>query len=183
MCQFRNGEHVRLLARSMDGVSGLGLCDTLGHGATCVSRFPTTWTVFHTSHRGTIVLLETRSSRYLGRCHDCMPNALKSVPDQAFVGYTNWHGQPWVQWSCMDTGSGIALQSSDSRKFLAWCQGCLTIGSGMDFFAIGTVHVPDWRDDDVATWVVQRLSTNETDEVADDDRTQTTSTRAEASQQ
>ncbi|KAF0713263.1 Aste57867_4436 [Aphanomyces stellatus] len=74
------------------------------------------------------IALQADTGKFLSRCNGCIAGA--TVPDAAFVHVPSFVGNPWSQWTCVDTAPGkIALQG-DTTKFLGRCLGCARTADG-----------------------------------------------------
>ncbi|KAF0697482.1 Aste57867_11840 [Aphanomyces stellatus] len=152
------GDHIKLLASGLD--DGWGLASN-GDFKPAVVGIPETWKIIKKSSMKEFIMLQaTSTAKYLGRCHQCAPDVLAMTPDQAYVRFLDWRGQPWTQWRCENIGHGkIRLMSDASTpQYLAWCVGCLTTDTA---YSPASVFVYPSRLDGepVNEWTVVRVAT------------------------
>ncbi|KAF0697484.1 Aste57867_11842 [Aphanomyces stellatus] len=153
-----DGDTVHLLASGLD--DGWGLASN-GDFKAAVVGIPETWKIIkrNVPAGGQYITFQaTSTGKYLGRCHQCAPDALPMTPGQAVARFLDWRGQPWTHWVCQDMGNGaVSLQSLEVLgKFLAWCVGCLTSDTMMSPASV-FVHGIDWNDQ-TAQWKIVRAT-------------------------
>jgi hypothetical protein len=85
---------------------------------------------FATSSR--IVVLQSDSGNYLGRCNDCVPGG--SFPDSAFVHVpeSDLDESPWARFAMKKLPNGKYAFQSDSGKYLGRCNQCVPGASNPD---------------------------------------------------
>ncbi|KAF0711248.1 hypothetical protein As57867_005331, partial [Aphanomyces stellatus] len=109
---------------------------------------PFNWTVFNT---GTGKLaFRSDTGNYLARCNGCAPGA--TTPNTAFVHVSDWRGQPWAQWTCVNIGGGKVALQADSGYFLSRCNGCERGGADPDS---ATVHMNTYQDAPWSQWTMK----------------------------
>ncbi|OQS04375.1 hypothetical protein THRCLA_20899, partial [Thraustotheca clavata] len=70
--------------------------------------------------------------------------------DEAFVHVTDWRTGPWAQFTCVDLGNGKIGLQSDTGKFMARCNGCVS----SPYPDSVMMHVSDAKQGAYAQWTV-----------------------------
>ncbi|KAF0693341.1 hypothetical protein As57867_015632, partial [Aphanomyces stellatus] len=75
-----------------------------------------------------------------------------TTPNTAFVHVSDWRGQPWAQWTCVNIGGGKVALQADSGYFLSRCNGCERGGADPDS---ATVHMNTYQDAPWSQWTMK----------------------------
>ena len=98
-----------------------------------------------------VIALQADTGRYVSRCNGCSPNA--AYPDSVTVHIESPAGLPYAQWIVHRLKNGkVALQCSDTKRFLARCNDCHRNGAYPDS---AFVHVKSHVGAPFAQWAVR----------------------------
>ncbi|CAK4639960.1 hypothetical protein LEN26_014362 [Aphanomyces euteiches] len=159
-CQFKDGDAVTLLSDNGNYLARCSGCVPRGsYGDSAfvhVSGSATApgyakWKVYNTGNGK--LAFQGSTGKYLARCNNCSPTG--AYPDEAFVHVSNWADGPYAQWTCEDIGDGKIALKSDTGKYLARCNNCL---SGAPYSDAAFIHATTWVNQTWAQWKVTNLA-------------------------